>query len=904
MDQNLTRYIWKHTRPQQLWILLVIAASMYTYFLSFDLPKLIINGPIQGNGFENPGDAQPYLRLAWDIPLIGNVSLFEGFAFERMDALWFLCALFLLLVIVNGWFKFYINTYKGRLGERMLRRIRFELVDRVLRFPPSQFRRLKPAEIATMVKDEVEPLGGFTGDAFVQPALLGGQALTALVFILVQNVWLGLISAAIVAVQILIIPRMRKRLLRLGRERQLTARELSGRIGEISEGINAVHVHDTSNLERAEVSARLGRIFKIRYDLYQWKFLVKFINNFLAQVTPFLFYLIGGYQVIRGDLDVGQLVAVIAAYKDLPGPLKELIDWDQIRQDVAVKYAQVYEQFNVENMIDPEVQALDRGRPGAISVPIAISNLSITDESGAKLLEHVSLNLAPGETVAVVGTAGGGGEFLADALARAVWASGGRIAIGSRNLHDMPESVTGRRMSYAGSDAYLFQGSILDNLLYSLKHAPVADPVYDGKAAQHRKWEIAEARRSGNSELDIGSSWIDHEAAGAANPADLLRAAVATLDLVSLADEIFELGLRSRLATGNDEALAARIVSLRDALRKHLSSEDASGLVVPFEPDSYNTEAKISENLLFGAAVDTSLSDDNLIRNPYFLDVLKSTGMDKALFEAGIKIAGNAVELFRDLPPDHPFFQQLTFMAPEEIGEYEALLTRLKGRAIGQVAQDEWARIVALSFGYIEPRHRFGVLDDELKAGIVYARKKFHADLPPELSRSIEVYDPEKFNWAASLMDNILLGRIGQQFADGVGKVNQIVRRLLRDSGLYQSIIEIGLQFNVGVGGRRLTAAQRQKLNLARALLKRSDFVILNRPLASLDQKIQRAIAERVLEFARNEPGKPAVLWVLGNAELASIFDRVIVFDRGSVAGDGTYDRLKSDNAVFQQLLA
>src|SRR5690606_21287659 len=99
--------------------------------------------------------------------------------------------------------------YKGRLGERMLRRIRFELVDRVLRFPPSQFRRLKPAEIATMVKDEVEPLGGFTGDAFVQPALLGGQALTALVFILVQNVWLGLISAAIVAVQILIIPRMR-----------------------------------------------------------------------------------------------------------------------------------------------------------------------------------------------------------------------------------------------------------------------------------------------------------------------------------------------------------------------------------------------------------------------------------------------------------------------------------------------------------------------------------------------------------------------------------------------------------------------------------------------------------------------------------------------------------------------
>ena len=61
--------------------------------------------------------------------------------------------------------------------------MRFELVDRVLRFPPSIFKRVKASEVATMVKDEVEPLGGFIGDAFVQPALLGGQAVTALVFI-------------------------------------------------------------------------------------------------------------------------------------------------------------------------------------------------------------------------------------------------------------------------------------------------------------------------------------------------------------------------------------------------------------------------------------------------------------------------------------------------------------------------------------------------------------------------------------------------------------------------------------------------------------------------------------------------------------------------------------------------
>ena len=70
-----------------------------------------------------------------------------------------------------------------------------------------------------------------------------------------------------------------------------------------AEGVAAVHANDTSNFERAEVSSRLGRIFTIRYELFMRKFLVKFLNNFLAQLTPFLFYSIGGYFALRGSID-------------------------------------------------------------------------------------------------------------------------------------------------------------------------------------------------------------------------------------------------------------------------------------------------------------------------------------------------------------------------------------------------------------------------------------------------------------------------------------------------------------------------------------------------------------------------------------------------------------------------
>jgi putative ABC transport system ATP-binding protein len=193
---------------------------------------------------------------------------------------------------------------------------------------------------------------------------------------------------------------MRKRLLELGRQRQLTARELSGRVGEIVDGIGTIHGNDTSNFERADIAARLGLIFSIRYDLYQWKFMVKFINNFLAQVTPFLFYSIGGFLALQGRLDIGQLVAVINAYKDLPGPLKELIDWDQSRQDVQVKYNQVVEQFSVDRLIDPKIQALACEPSQRLTHALTATNLTISDDSGARVLDHVSVEINPGETVA------------------------------------------------------------------------------------------------------------------------------------------------------------------------------------------------------------------------------------------------------------------------------------------------------------------------------------------------------------------------------------------------------------------------------------------------------------------------------------------------------------------------
>ncbi|MGH6861263.1 MAG: ABC transporter ATP-binding protein, partial [Phyllobacterium sp.] len=209
---------------------------------------------------------------------------------------------------------------------------------------------------------------------------------------------------------------------------------------------------------------------------------------------------------------------------------------------------------------------------------------------------------------------------------------------------------------------------------------------------------------------------------------------------------------------------------------------------------------------------------------------------------------------------------------------------------------------IRLSFSYIEPRHRFGLLNDDLMAKIVDARARFHKNIPDDLKAVIERYDPKKFIAAASLMDNVLFGRVSFTQADGAEKIRAILRDIFDKLDLFESVLSIGLDFDVGSGGKRLTNVQRQKLNVARALLKRSDYLIMNRPFPALDQRIQDRITHNIMENLHEEGHAPAIIWVLSSMDLAKLFDRVVVFENGALVEDGTYDTLLEKDGVFKQL--
>jgi len=904
MERSLFGFILRYSKREQLMILPLVIASMLIYFSMLDLPKAIINEAIGGKRFPTEESVVAFLKVHLTLPhFVGGqtLNIFDGFPLHQLPYLFALTFAYLALIVVNGGLKFQINTMKGWLGERMLRRLRYALFDHILRFPLARFRRTKSAELATMIKDEVEPLGGFVGESLISPLFYTLEAGTALIFIFVQHFYLGFIALAVVGSQAFVIPRLRRRLLTLSRERQITARQLSGRIAEVADGATEVHANDTSNYERAEISSRLGRMFTIRFELYQRKFLIKFLNNFMSQLGPFMFYLLGGVLVIKGRLDIGTLVAVIAAYKDLPSPIKELIDWDQQRLDVQIKYTQVVEQFTVEDMAPPEQQApiASPQLPGSGSV--RVSGLTLSGEAGTKLIDGVSFEVGLDQHVAILGSHAAGSGELTQMLARLIVPSSGRVEVGGVDITKAPEAVTGRALGYVGPSAYLFPTSVRDNLLYGLRHYPIREPTYEGAALAEHEFQMREAKRTDSTPLDFNADWTDYAAAGATGPEDIDARIVEILKVVELEETIFELGLRSSVDPAQHRGLAENVLRARAAMRARLAAPGMQGLVEQFDAGKYNRNATLAENLLFGTPIGKKIFDiENLASNAYVRSVLREKGLTDDLLKMGHKLAETMVELFSGLPPGHEFFERFSFIKQDDLPEVKAVLARVADAGLQGIEEADRDLLLALPFKMITARHRLGLMDEAFEARILEARRSFAEKLPPSMRGGVEFFDAERYNAAASLQDNILFGKVATGQAQAAARIRPMLHDVLQELQLRPQVVSIGLGYQVGVGGARLATADRQKVAIARALLKRPAVLILDQAAAGLDAGSQNRIVNNILEVRKGR----SVFWALQRNDLGERFGHALVMDRGRLAEQGRFDDLKSRGGALQKLLS
>lgn len=309
IPRYLIQFIKRYTYRNQILLALGALLTLPITYTSLELPKRIINGAINADNFASS-------RIA--------VSL------TQVDYLLVLCGLYLLVLVLNGTLKFCLNYYKGSVAERLIKRLRLYIFHNQRK----SSKTFSKDNLIPVIIQEVEPVCGFSGDSFTVPLLHGGTALTIITFMLVQDVALGAAAITLLPIQMLIIPRFQKKINRLVRQRVLSTRQLSKHINSSKDCINAEsHKH---------VRLHFTHLHDLRLNIFKTKYMMKSLNNFIMNLTPFFFYTIGGYLVIEGDLSLGALVASLASFKDLSASIRELFTYYQSLQDAKIRYREIF----------------------------------------------------------------------------------------------------------------------------------------------------------------------------------------------------------------------------------------------------------------------------------------------------------------------------------------------------------------------------------------------------------------------------------------------------------------------------------------------------------------------------------------------------------------------------------
>ena len=305
LPSGLFGFVFRYSGNAQLALAFLALASLPLTYLLLELPKRIVNGAIS---------SETVSVFNWDMTT----------ELDKVDHLLILCALYLLALMTSSVLKYVLNSKMGITAERLLRRFRLIAIRRQNIFSKGDSSRIP------VITQEVEPICSFSGDAIIVPLLHGGTLVTIIFFMMMQNVVLGAAAISLLPVQIIVIPRLQRKVNLLIRKRVSVMRELSKRLQE-----------STSLHERAIIRQQIRELHSIRVRMFKIKFFMKSLNNFIMNMTPFFFYTIGGFLVLENHLSLGALVASLASYKDLAPAIRELFKYYQLNQDAKLRYAEV-----------------------------------------------------------------------------------------------------------------------------------------------------------------------------------------------------------------------------------------------------------------------------------------------------------------------------------------------------------------------------------------------------------------------------------------------------------------------------------------------------------------------------------------------------------------------------------
>lgn len=368
-----------------------------------------------------------------------------------------------------AWAGQYVETlFLSYASQSILFRMRTEMFDHLQRLSLRFFDHNQVGKLMSRVQNDVQQLQGLLTEGILT---IIGSILTLVgiaTIMIIMNARLALITLTVVPVLAIAVVIWQ----RYARQAFIKVRQAIATVNtQLQEGISGVRV--TQSLSREEKSfdefnhvnqAHLGA----NINAVRLQALMMPIVQSLTGIAFSLLIVFGGYQVLAGRMGPGILIAFLLYVQRFFNPVQELAMMYAELQRAMASGVRIFELLDVE----PEI----KDRPQAIEMPpvkgsIRFDQVRFAYQADAEILHGIDLIVNPGETVAIVGQTGAGKSSLVNLLVRFYDVSNGEVSVDGHDVRSVTQQSLRRQIGIMPQDAFLFSGSIEDNIKFGYPEA-------------------------------------------------------------------------------------------------------------------------------------------------------------------------------------------------------------------------------------------------------------------------------------------------------------------------------------------------------------------------------------------------------------------------------------------------
>ncbi|WP_321164211.1 ABC transporter ATP-binding protein [Leifsonia sp. Root227] len=477
-------------RPERVKFAFVVALVVVSVILTVIAPKIlgsamdvIFRGAIGANLPANvpldqqvaaaraAGNDQLADMLATTKPVPG-----EGIDFVLLSRLIFIVLAIYLVASFLMWAQGYVLN---ALVMRVVYRLRADIETKLNRLPLSYFDTRQRGDLMSRVTNDVDNIQAALQQAFSQlvQSVLTVLGITIMMFIVSWQ--LALIALIALPLSGVIAGVIGSRSQKLFAAQWKNTGTLNGHIEESYSGLELVRAFGRDEVMLAEFDDRNEK-------LYRASFGAQFVSGTIMPAMTFVSYLsyvmiavVGGLRVATGQMTLGDATAFIQYSREFTQPISQVAGIANMLQSGVASAERTFEFLDADEQEPDDVKA---ELPERTDGHVEFDRVSFSYSSTTPLIEDLSLSVDPGHTVAIVGPTGAGKTTLVNLVMRFYELDSGRILLDGIDITELSRAELREQVGMVLQDAWLFGGTIRDNIRYGRLDATDEEVIDAAKA--------------------------------------------------------------------------------------------------------------------------------------------------------------------------------------------------------------------------------------------------------------------------------------------------------------------------------------------------------------------------------------------------------------------------------------